>query len=185
MTIFSALKERVSTLDDDSRKSAVIILGAVLIGILAFALLHGHIARLEQRVTAREKALTELLSLRQRYQEATVDANRLKNRLALVTTEDSPATIIEQTGIVSKTGIQVKPLPRREKNGLFEENAEISISGISLNELIHLLHWLELHAKPVIVQKMTARPRFSEPAKLDVTFTLTLYRQAAASQQDQ
>lgn len=183
MNIVTRIQEQVATLDETSRQRTVVIAAGVLFICLAFALLQSHLAQLERRKQVREQTLTELLALQQRYQEATVEANRLKNRLAMVTPDDSPVTILEQTGIVPKNGIQAKPLPRQEKQNLLEESAEISLAGISLNELVNLLFRLEQHAKPVAIKKLVARTRFSDPMKLDVNLILAVYRPAAPQQQ--
>lgn len=179
MSIFTTLKERFNAFNQETRQLLAGIVMAAIIIALAFVLLQNHLAQLERRKVAREQTLTELLSLRQRYQEAALGANRIKNRLSLVTSEDSPLTILERTGIVAKNGILTKPLPPLEKNGLIEESAEISLTGISLNELVNLLHRLEQDPKPVSIKRLVTRTRFNDPAKLDTTITLALYRTAA------
>lgn len=183
MTIITTMKEYFLSFNEDNRRLVIGLILSLLILVLTFGLLQRHLSLLDKRKIAREQTLTELLSLRQQYQEAAVDANRVKNRLALVTPEDSPATILEHIGIIAKTGIQSKPLARQEKNGLLEEGAEITLSGLSLNELVNLLFRIEQGAKPLVIKKLLTRTHFNEPSKLDVTLTLTLYRAAQQLQE--
>lgn len=170
------LKTWYAELDEEVRRLLLLLIATVALLIIAYAAVQQHLSQLERRKLSREATLTELMPLRVRYQEAQGDANRVKNRLALVTPEDSPATIIEQTGIATQAAIQSKALPRQERDGLIEETAEITISGLSSNELVNLLYRLEQHPKPVVIRRFSARPRFNEPARLDLMMTVALYR---------
>ncbi|CAH2031552.1 hypothetical protein [Trichlorobacter ammonificans] len=182
MNLVTVLKERYEALDHAGRRTAAIACCLALALLTAYALLFGHLARLEARKTSREQTLAELLVLQQRHKEASAGALRLTNRLAAVTPEDTPVLLIEQSGIVTKGGVQSKPLPRREQSGVLEEGAEITIAGLSANELINLLHRLEQHQKPVAVRRFVAKTRFNEPARLDAVITLSLLRPAPAGE---
>ena len=178
MTLLSKITDQVSTLDAEIRRMMIIALSVVLLFFVCYGLLENHLATLERKLASRELTLKELVTLQQRYREISGEAQRLTNRLATVTTEDSPAAIIEQSGIVPKAGIQTKPLPKQEKNGSLEDSSEIILSGLSLNETINLLHRLEYGTKPVAIRKALMRARFSDPAKLDLTLTVGLLRPA-------
>lgn len=176
MTLLSKIKDQVSTLDTEIRRLVIIALSIVLLFFVCYGLLEKHLTTLERKLASREQTLKELMTLQQRYREISGEAQRLTNRLATVTTEDSPAAIIEQSGIVAKSGIQTKPLPKQEKSGSLEDSSEITLSGLSLNETVNLLHRLEYGSKPVAIRKALLRTRFSDPAKLDLTLTVGLLR---------
>ena len=180
MTVLDTIKERYNGLDQANRRILAILTGIVVILATAYGLILGHLSSMEIKRTSREKSLAELLVLQQRHREAAIGAQRLTNRLAAVTAEDNPVLLLEQSGIVPRGGIQAKPLPRRESNGVLEETSEITISGLSANELVNLLHRLEQHPKPVAVRKFTVKTRFNDPAKLDTVITLALLRPAAS-----
>jgi len=180
MTILDTIRERYNALDQENRRILAIVTGTVVILVTAYVLIIGHLSRLELQRASREKVLAELLVLQQRYREAAMGAQRLTNRLAAVTAEDNPVSLLEQTNIVPSGGIQAKPLPRTESNGVLEESSEITISGLSANELVNLLHRLEQHPKPVAIRKFNAKTRFNDPAKLDAVITLALLRPAAS-----
>lgn len=179
MTMQDRLKESLTTMDAGLRRLLITGLASIALFILCYALLSGHLANLERKLVSRESTLKELMPLQQRYKEVSGDAQRLTNRLSAVTAEDSPVSVIEQSGIVAKAGIQAKPLPRQEKNGSLEEQAEVSLAGLNLNEAVNLLHRLEYGAKPVTVRKAVIRSRFSDPSKLDLTLTVGLLRPPA------
>ncbi len=179
MSFFDQIKERYDSLDPEARRLILIMIAVILLLLTIFSAVSGHIAMLEKRKIAREKTLKELLVLRQRHQEAAADTQRLTNRMAGVTEKDSPVTVIEQTGIVPKGGIQSKPLPRQDRDMLIEEGAEVTLSGLTLNETVNLLYRLEHGTKPVAIRKAVIRTRFSEPSKLDLTLHVALFRPAS------
>ncbi len=181
-TIITRLKEGYSQLDAGTRRLLTGTAAALLILLLAYGILQQHLQQLQRYKQSREQTLTDLLSLQQRYREAAADAGRMKNRLSLVTATDSPAAIIQQTGLAAKAGIQVKPLQRQTHDGLVEDDAEVSVSGLTLNELVNLLYRLEQNPKPVGVKRLQAKVKFSDPSRLDATLTLALYRAAPQGQ---
>lgn len=182
MSKLADLKTWYAELDEELRRLLLMLLAAVAFLIIAATAVQQHLVQLERRKLSRETTLTELMSLRVRHQEAQGDANRIRNRLSLVTADDSPATIIEQTGIAARASIQSKSLPRQERDGLIEEAAEVTVAGLSSNELVNLLFRLEQHPKPVVVKRFSARPRFNEPARIDLTMTVALYRPGPAAE---
>jgi general secretion pathway protein M len=133
--------------------------------------------RLEKRRTARESELTELLVLKQRYQEASGAAQRSANRLAAVSATDSPAKLIEETGIKGKS-LQVKPLKTEERNGFQEESADVRIDGLTTNEAINLLFKLEQGTRPASIRKALFKTRFDDPSRLDLAMTVSLQKGA-------
>ena len=180
MSLAERVRELFQNLEATTRRNLLWLLCLVLVLTAAYSLLAGTVQRLERTVAARSTTLQELLGLQQRYREAAAAAGRLTNRLAAVTPEDSPVTLVEQTGITGSGSMQVKPLPRQETGGMLRDSAEIRLQGLSLNELVNLLHLLEQQPKPVVVDKTVVRTRFSEPARLDLVLTLSLLRPGAA-----
>jgi general secretion pathway protein M len=179
MIRFDQLKERYQSLDSDARRLILIMVALLLLLLTLYSMLSGHLAYLSKRKASREQTLKELLVLRQRYQETAADSQRLNNRMATVAANESPVSIIEQSGIVPKAGVQSKPLPRQDKGTLIEEGAEITLSGLTLNDTANLLYFLEQGSKPVAIRKAVIRSRFNDPSKLDLTLQVALFRAAA------
>jgi len=179
MTRLDQLKEYYHSLDAATRRLILILTALILILLTLYSAASTHLGYLNKRKLSREQTLQELLVLRQRYQEAAADSQQLANRMATLGTNDSPASIVEQSGIVPKAGIQSKPLPRQERGSLIEEGAELTLSGLSLNDAVNLLYFLEHGSKPVAIRKAIIRSRFNDPSKLDLTLQIALFRASA------
>ena len=182
MTTFMQLKDSYKNMDSNDQRllnfSVIIALGLLLI----YSSTAHHIASLAQQRQSREQSLRELMSLKQRYQEAAGDAQRLSNRIASISPNDSPVNIIEELAIIPKGGFQAKPLPQQDRGAYTENSALVTLSGLTLNETVNLLYRLEQGSKPVIIKQANLRTRFNDPSKLDVTMQLSLIRPAATNQ---
>lgn len=185
MKMYTDLQERFLSLAPETRRLLLYLTAAVLVLLTAYSSLHSHLSALAKKKQAREQTLKELLILQQRHREAAVDAQRLTNRVAAVTPGDTPALIVEQLGMVPRGGIQSKPLPRQEQGALVEEGAELTLSGLSLNETVNLLYRIEQGAKPLAIRKGLLRSRFNDPSRLDLTLQLALFRAATSPQATQ
>jgi len=142
---------------------------------LLYSLAHDQVNSLEKRRIAKESEIAEILILKQRYQETSSAAQRSANRLAAVRAGDSPAKLIEETGIKGKS-LQVKPLKTEERNGFQEESADVRIEGLTPNEAINLLFKLEQGTRPASVRKALFKTRFDDPSRLDLAMTVTLLK---------
>jgi general secretion pathway protein M len=145
---------------------------------LLYSLAHDQVNRLEKRRIAKESEIAELLVLKQRYQEANSSAQRSANRLSAVSAGDSPAKLIEETGIKGKS-LQVKPLKTEERNGFQEESADVRIEGLTSNEVINLLFKLEQGTRPATIRKALFKTRFEDPSRLDLAMTVSLQKGAS------
>uniref|UniRef100_A0A831UFI4 General secretion pathway protein GspM n=1 Tax=Geobacter metallireducens TaxID=28232 RepID=A0A831UFI4_GEOME len=153
--------------------------GIITVLALAVALsaVHDRIALLEKKRIRREADLVEMMELKHRFLEARTVSQRLANRLAATRPDDTPARIVEETGIKGKS-TRITPVKGEERAGFLEEAAEVKIEGLTANEAVNLLHRLEKGPRPVVVKKALLRTRFDDPARLDLTLTVALLRQA-------
>jgi general secretion pathway protein M len=165
----------------ETRVKAGCFIAALLFIAILYSALHDRIRKLELKRVSREAALTEMMLLKQRHREATAGAQKLSNRLSAVTAEDSPAKLIEETGIKGKSS-QVKPLKGEERPSFIEDAAEVKLEGLTANETINLLHRLEKGAKPVVIKRANLKVRYDDPSKLDITLNIALLKPAAAAQ---
>jgi len=175
------LKERLDEMAPETRVKAGCFIAALLFIAILYSALHDRIRKLELKRVSRETALTEMMLLRQRHREATAGAQKLANRLSAVTADDSPAKLIEETGIKGKSS-QVKPLKGEERPGFIEDAAEVKLEGLTANEAVNLLHRLEKGAKPVVIKRANLKVRYDDPSKLDLTLNIALLKPAAAAQ---
>lgn len=155
--------------------------GIGVAALLVLALLHSaadkRIAHLMKKRAAREADVAEVLILKQRYLEAAAASRTLTNRMAATRPDDSPAKIIEEIGIRGKNS-QIRQLKGEERGGFIEDAAEVRIDGVTANEAVNLIYRLEKGAKPVVIKKALLKTRFDDPARLDLTLTVALLKQA-------
>ena len=171
------IREQWQELDSRTR----LWLGYLLIVLLAVAVgwsaLDSKVQALEKKRTGREAVLKELLPLKFSYQSARQSADRLNGRMASLRPDDSPAKMIEETGIKGKS-VKIVPLKGEEKNGLSEDTADIRIDGLTLNEATNLLYRLEKGGRPLIIKKSNLRVRFDDPSRCDLSLVLALLKPA-------
>lgn len=177
MTAFDRIRDAYNAMDSQAR----LRWGYVIIAILAFAValsaVHDRITLLEKKRIQRETDLVDMMGLKQRITEARSLSQRLANRLSATRPDDTPAKIVEETGIKGKS-IRITPVKGEERGGFMEEAAEVKIEGLTANEAVNLLHRLEKGTRPVVIKKAIMRTRFDDPARLDLTLTVALLRQA-------
>ena len=177
MRPLESIRDRWQDLDSRTRLwigYAVIALLAVAVG---WSALNSKVQALEQKRTARENVLKELLPLKVAYLSARQSSDQLSGRMAMLRPDDSPAKIIEDTGIKGKS-IKIAPLKGEERSGFIEDVADIRIDGLTLNEAVNLLYRLEKGSRPLIIKKYNLRVRFDDPARCDLTLVLALLKPA-------
>lgn len=177
MNALRAMAERFANLDQTTRLRGGIFIAACLALLLLLSAANDQVSRLTRKRAAREKDLAEMLSLQQRYLAAKAISQRLTNRLAATRPDDSPAKLIDEIGIKGKSS-QIKPVQGEDHGGLVEDAAEVRIEGLTVNEMVNLLHHLEKGMKPVLIKKASIKTRFDDPSRVDLTMTIALLKGA-------
>lgn len=175
-SFFSALRERYMFAVSPLRQHLVLTITGVLVVVLAAALLERHLSRLSRVRDSRSQTLQELLLLRRQHQLAAAAAQQLAGRVAAVAPGETPASLIEQSGLVAAGSMRSTPLPPREHGSLLAEGAEVTITGLTLNDTVNLLYRLEYGQKPLLIKKGGLRSRYNDPARLDLTIQIYLLR---------
>lgn len=175
------LKEYYENLDQRTRIYWGIGIAAVLLFVIIVTTLNERIAVLEKRRKARENDLVEMMVLKQRFLSARLASQRFAGRLSAIRADDSPAKIIEEIGITGKSS-KVTPLKGEELGGFLEDSAEVTIEGLSLNEVVNLLYLIEKGARPIVIKKAKLKTRFDDPAVLDLTMTIALLKPSPKGQ---
>jgi general secretion pathway protein M len=175
MNYLNLLIEHYRGMESRERLRWGIGIAAVLLLALFYSALNARIALLTRKRAARESDVAEMLVLKQRYLEANSGAQKLANRMAALLPDDSPARIIEETGIKGKTS-QSKALKSEDRGSYIEDTAEVKLDGLTANETVNLLYKLEKGNKPVVIKKALLKTRFDDPSKIDVTMTIALLK---------
>jgi len=181
MRLLDLMIEHYRHMESRTRLRWGIGIALLLILALLYSAADKRVAFLMKKRTAREADVAEMLVLKQRFREASVDAQRLANRMSATRPDDSPAKIIDEIGIKGKSS-QIRPLKGEERGGVIEDAAEVKLEGLSANEAINLVYRLEKGNKPVVLKKALLKTRFDDPAKLDLTLTVALLKPAPQGQ---
>ena len=177
MRLLEILRDRWQSLDGRTRLWCGYALILLLAAAVGWSALSAHIVALEKKRAARETVLKELLPLKAAYLSARRSSDQLAGRLASLRPDDSPAKIIEDTGIKGKA-VKIVPLKGEERSGIVEDAADIRIDGLTLNEAVNLLYILEKGSRPLVIKKCNVRVRFDDPSRCDLTLILALLKPA-------
>ena len=177
MKILDLLIEQYRAMESRTRLRWGVGIALLLILALLYSAANVRVALLLKKRTAREADVSEMLVLKQRFREASVDSQKLANRMASTRPDDSPAKLIDEIGIKGKSS-QIRPLKGEERGGTIEDAAEVKLEGVSANEAVNLVFRLEKGNKPVVIKKALLKTRFDDPAKLDLTLTVALLKPA-------
>ena len=169
------LRSSYEALDQTTRLRAGMVLAAVLALAIIYSAANDQLVRLQHKRNGREKAIAEMLLLKQRHVEASAVAQRLTNRLAATKADDSPAKLFEEIGIKGKSS-QIRPLKGEERPGVVEDAAEIKVEGLTANEAVNLIYRLEKGTRPVVIKKALIKSRFDDPSRLDLTLGVALLK---------
>ena len=104
-------------------------------------------------------------------------SDQLNGRIASLRPDDSPAKIIEDTGIKGKS-VKIVPIKGEERSGFIEDAADIRIEGLTLNEAVNLLYRLEKGSRPLVIKKYNLRVRFDDPSRCDLSLIQALLKPA-------
>ena len=171
------IRDSWQNLDSQTRLWIGYSLIVLLAAAVGWSALSAKVQALEKKRAARETVLKELLPLKATYLSARQSSDRLNGRIASLRPDDSPAKIIEDTGIKGKS-VKIVPLKGEERSGFTEDAADIRIEGLTLNEAVNLLYRLEKGSRPLVIKKYNLRVRFEDPSRCDLTLILALLRPA-------
>jgi len=177
MKLLEILRDRWQDLDVRTRLRIGYVLIVLLAALVGWSALDARIRALEKKRAGREMVLKELLPLKTVYQSARQSSNQLSGRIAALRPDDSPAKIIEDTGIKGKS-VKIVPLKGEERSGYTEDAADIRIEGLTFNEALNMLYRLEKGSRPLVIKKSNIRVRFDDPSRCDLSLILALLRPA-------
>ena len=177
MRLLETLRDRWQNLDSRTRLWSGYALIVLLAAAVGWSALSAKVQVLEKKRAAREAVLKEMLPLKVAYLSARQSSDQLRGRMASLRPDDSPAKIIEDTGIKGKS-IKIVPLKGEDRPGFVEDAADIRIEGVTLNEAVNLLYRLEKGSRPLVIKKSNLRIRFDDPSRSDLTLVLALLRPA-------
>ena len=166
-------------------KLAIAVAGvAVILTILIAGILLPYrtaMQRLDQRMISRQEQILEARSLVQRIKgmqtEVATTARKLSAASAapLVTTLEG--MVVEIAGKEKILGI--RPQPVTAPAGFRQEKVEMQLERVRLEQLVQLLHAIDSANSVMQSDSLKMRPRFEDPALLDVTLVVSSFVKAS------
>ncbi len=181
MRYLSLFLERLKNLDRRTRMLLGGGLALLLLLAMMLSAINGRIAKLAKKRSSRESDLVQMMTLKQRYLSARAMSRRFSHRLASARADDSPAKVVEETGIKGKASL-ITPLKGEQSGEFVEDAAEVKLEALTANEAVNLMYRLENGARPVIIKKAYFKTRFDDPSRLDLSLTIALLKSAPPGQ---
>ncbi len=132
----------------------------------------------EKRVIAKQEQLDQILSLRERYQEAEQSEKRAASRVKSNTV--SLFSLLQKTA--GDLGLQLNDLNERKvpvkDTDLTEVSVDVTLKEVSVDKLNAFLEKIEGVRRDGIVkvQKLKVKTRFDAPDMLEVTMTVATWK---------
>lgn len=139
------------------------------------------IQRLDQRIASRQGQLLDARTLVQRIKGMQGEVAATERKLSaaasapLVTTLES--LVAEIAGKEKLLGI--RPQPATAPAGFRQEKVEMQLEKVRLEQLVQLLHAIDSAKSALQSDSLKIRPRFEDPALLDVTLVVSSFSKAS------
>lgn len=132
----------------------------------------------EKRVKAKQEQLDQILSLRERYQEAEQNQKKAAERVKSNTT--SLFSLLQKTA--GELGLQLNDLNERKvpvkDSDIVEVSVDVNLKEVSIDKLNAFLEKIEGKRRDgvVKVQKLKVKTRFDAPDMLEVSMTVATWK---------
>ncbi len=170
------LHNLLNSFDPVQRKHLLTMLATILISTFLGLALLSHATVMDQQTLQRSNDLQALMLGHQQYKEAVAANTRLKAKMQSLSPQDSALTVIQSAGLNPRLTVLTKPIAPIHHPQVIEEPTEVIIQDLTLNETVQLIYALENSSKAVVIRHIHLRSRFSNPSRIDLTMTVSLYR---------
>lgn len=151
--------------------AAAVTLGCLLSYVLIIEPAWEAYVRSHARVAAKSRELKEVLALQRTYQTLSQETRRIQ---AAKTPEFSPFAFLENltTQIVGREKVSaINPAERETQGGLSRETIEVQLQGVSLRQLVELLHKMQTATVPLQTTRLSIKKHYKDPYSFDVFLT--------------
>jgi general secretion pathway protein M len=157
----------------------VVILTILIAGIIIPY--RAALARLDQRMTSRQGQLLEARTLVQRIKGMQGEMAVTERKLSAATSAPLVATL---EGMVAEIAgkeklLGIRPQPATAPAGFRQEKVEMQLEKVRLEQLVQLLHAIDSAKSALQSDSVKMRPRFEDPALLDVTLVVSSFGKAS------
>ncbi|MEA2624506.1 MAG: ral secretion pathway protein [Candidatus Binatota bacterium] len=154
---------------------------ALIIAYLVVGSFHSAQAALRTRIAAKERQLEQIQELRRAYLQVKSQTERLTADYAERPQNFSVFSYLETAGTKTVTRekiLAMSPSSKTVGDEFVEESVELRISGVTLPQMVGLLHQVENAPVPLRVSRLQMKKRFNEPYNFDVTMAVSTITRA-------
>jgi general secretion pathway protein M len=157
---------------------------AVLLTILVAGIILPYrtaLERLDQRIASRQGQLLEARTLLQRIKAMQGEVAVMQRKLSAAPAAPLVATL---EGLVAEIAgkeklLGIRPQPVTAPSGFRQEKVEMQLERVRLEQLVQLLHAIDSAKSVMQSDSLKMRPRFEDPALLDVTLVVSSFVKAS------
>ena len=158
---------------------AVVILTILIAGII-FPY-RAALQRLDQRIVSRQVQLLEARSLVQKIKAMQGEVAVAARKLSVPPSQPLVATL---EGLVAEVAgkeklLGIRPQPVTAPSGFRHDKVEMQLEKVRLEQLVQLLHAIDSAKSVMQSDSLKMRPRFEDPALLDVTLVVSSFVKAS------
>lgn len=156
-------------------RSTAILAAAGVAALVVLVVLLGQLSRAQGRLASLESARDDMFQMKGEYAvlNGKVKALERKRGLTRVTgVVQAVDTVFEPLGLKEKVE-SVKPTGSDDPR---EEKAEVTLEGVSTNEMVNILYTIENSPMLLLVKKMELKTSFLNPEQLNMTITLSFIK---------
>jgi type II secretory pathway component PulM len=176
LQVLSTLAARLSARERYFVGMAGIALGGLVFYWLLIEPLWDMHEQMRARVAAKERELGEVAALRRTYQTLRREADRVR---ATAGANVSVFALLEglATSTIGRDKVaSITPAGRETRDGLDQETIELTLSGVSLRELIEFLYKVDTAGTALRVVHLSVKKRYKDPFSFDVAVTTRALR---------
>jgi len=141
----------------------------------------GAMARLDQRIASRQEQLLEARSLVQRIRGMQDEVAIAERKLQAAQAAPLVSTLegLVATMVGKETFFAIRPQPSTAPQGFRQEKVEMQLEKVRLDQLVRLLYAIDSAKSSLQTESVKMRPRFEDPALLDVTLVVSSFVKAS------
>lgn len=139
------------------------------------------LARLDQRMASRQGQLLEARSLVQRIKGRQGEVAATEHKLSAASSAPLVATLEGLVGEIAgkEKLLGIRPQPVTAPAGFRQEKVEMQLEKVRLEQLVQLLFAIDSAKSALQSDSLKMRPRFEDPALLDVTLVVSSFVRAS------
>ncbi len=169
LRMVSTLLARLSPREQRVVGAAALVLGGTLLYLLVVDPLWEVDARLRARVAAKERELQEVITLSRTHRVLRQEVDKSRS---VTSTNVSPVAFLESltSGTVGRDKVSgINPAGHETRAGTDQETVELTLSGVSLRELVELLYKIDTASVPLRTVRLSIKKRYKDPYTFDVS----------------